>query len=296
MIPARYMCTSSCQKLSLKSAFSGSMSVTSPFTILKPVGSFIQPLTEITNSEPGDAGDHDRDAAEDVDLRRQAVPAVDVDGDEDRLDEEREALQAEGEAEDVAEGGHELGPQQAELEGQDRAGHDPDGEQDDHRVRPALGECAVERVAGAKPESLEEQHHRREGDAEADQRDVDHERQRLHLTGLEQVLLIHRAAERAVEHVQFLPVCVRAASYRARNGAQRPGSHHGLHRRRDGGGDHPARAQHRGPRGASGPAERGAARPARQRGCLRAELRAGRALLGRAPLDVRDAARVRRHA
>ena len=52
MIPARYMWTNSCHMLALKSASSGLTSTTSPFSIRKPVGSFIQPLTEITKNEP----------------------------------------------------------------------------------------------------------------------------------------------------------------------------------------------------------------------------------------------------
>ena len=51
----------------------------------------------------GEAGEHDRDAAREVRARREAVPAVDVDADEDRLDEEREALDREAEAEHAAE-------------------------------------------------------------------------------------------------------------------------------------------------------------------------------------------------
>ena len=46
------MCTSSCQKLSLKRAVNGWMSTTSPFSIRKPSGLFIQPFTEITINEP----------------------------------------------------------------------------------------------------------------------------------------------------------------------------------------------------------------------------------------------------
>ena len=62
----------------------------------KPVGSFIQPLTEITMSDP-------RIPASTIGMPTarcargdEAVPAVDVDGDEDRLDEEGEALDPEG--------------------------------------------------------------------------------------------------------------------------------------------------------------------------------------------------------
>ena len=59
--------------------------------------------------------------------------------------------------EDLAEAGHELRPQQAELERQDRAGHDADGEQRHRHLRPALGQRLVGRVAGAQVEALDEQ-------------------------------------------------------------------------------------------------------------------------------------------
>ena len=53
MNPARYMCTSSCQKYEFsKSAAKGWMSTASPFSSRKPVGWFIQPLTAITINEP----------------------------------------------------------------------------------------------------------------------------------------------------------------------------------------------------------------------------------------------------
>ena len=135
----------------------------------------------------GDAGDHDDDAARQVLARRDPVPRVDVDRDEDRLEEEREALEREAEPEDVPERRHELRPQQPELEAEDRAGHDPDREQRDHHLRPAHRERPVERVARAQVERLDEEHERRERDPEADERDVHGERQRLHLPRLEQV-------------------------------------------------------------------------------------------------------------
>ena len=48
--------------------------------------------------------------------RLQPSPAVDVDRDEDRLGEEEEAFEGEGNAEGRAPLTHELGPEQAELE------------------------------------------------------------------------------------------------------------------------------------------------------------------------------------
>ena len=140
-----------------------------------------------------EAGDDDGDAAQEVRPGRQAIPAVDVDGDEDGLDEEREGLEREAEAEHLAEGGHEIRPQEAELEAQDCAGDDADCEQGEHHLRPALGDRPVERVAGSQPEALEQEHEGGEGDAEADDRDVDGERERLHLPRLEKVVLVDRS-------------------------------------------------------------------------------------------------------
>ena len=139
----------------------------------------------------GEAGDRDRDAAGEVGAGREAVPAVDVDADEDRLQEEGEALDREAKAEDVAEAGGEVGPEQAQLEAEDRPGHDPGGEQGHHHLRPAPRQRPIELVARAQVEPLDEQHHRREGDPEADERDVHREGQRLHLPGLQQIVLLH---------------------------------------------------------------------------------------------------------
>ena len=57
---------------------------------------------------------------------------------------------------------------------------------------PALRERPVERIAGAQAQTLDEEDHRREADAEADERDMDDERQRLQLARLEQVVLLDR--------------------------------------------------------------------------------------------------------
>ena len=94
---------------------------------------------------------------------------------------------ANADPEHLAERRHELRPQQPELERQDRPGHDADREQDQRHLRPALGQRLVGRVAGPQVEALDEQEHRGERDPEADDRDVDGQRQRLHLARLEQV-------------------------------------------------------------------------------------------------------------
>src|SRR5882724_468684 len=124
--------------------------------------------------------------------RRQSVPTVHVDRNEDRLDEEGEAFEREAEPEDVTERGHEAGPQETELEAEDGAGDHAHREERDHDLRPAPGARPEERIARRQVAPLREQHHRGEGDPEADQRDVHRERECLHLPGEKEVLLLGR--------------------------------------------------------------------------------------------------------
>jgi hypothetical protein len=98
----------------------------------------------------------------------------------------------EAQSEHAAEARHELRPQQPELEAQNRAGHHAHREQCEHHPRPAAGDRAQDRVAGAQGTPLGEDDHRRERHAEAHERDVHRERQRLHLARLEQVPLVDR--------------------------------------------------------------------------------------------------------
>jgi hypothetical protein len=58
----------------------------------------------------------------------------------------------------------------------------------DWRARQLIGNGPVD----SSPEALEQDHEGGEGDAEADDRDVDGERERLHLPRLEQVVLVDR--------------------------------------------------------------------------------------------------------
>src|SRR6266566_4222845 len=97
--------------------------------------------------------------------RPEPVPAVDVDRDEDRLDEEREALEREAEPEHVAEGRDESRPEQSELEGEDRAGHDADRKEREHDLRPAVRERAVNRIAVAQEVPLSVEDERLERDS-----------------------------------------------------------------------------------------------------------------------------------
>ena len=106
----------------LKMTPTGSTSTTLPAeSSVNPAGSFIHELAATTDDAAADPGDHDRDAGPEVWPWLQPSPAVDVDRDEDRLGEEEETLEGERDSEGVAPLSHEVGPEQAELEGQHRA-------------------------------------------------------------------------------------------------------------------------------------------------------------------------------
>jgi len=139
----------------------------------------------------GDAGERDREAGQEMRSRREPVPAVGVNADEDGFEEEGEALEGEAQSEHVPEVLHPYRPQQPEFEGQDRAGDHAHGEQREHDPRPAPGERAVELVAGSQVPVFGDEYKNGERDAEAHQRDVHGERERLHLPRFEQVVLVH---------------------------------------------------------------------------------------------------------
>ena len=120
----------------------------------------------------GHAGHHDRDAGQEVDPGGEAIPPVEVEPDEDRLDEEGDALHREGQADDLAEAAHEPGPEDAEFERQDRARHRPDGEEDAERLGPGPGQSRVDRIAGAEKPPFGQQDDQRKADPEARQDDV----------------------------------------------------------------------------------------------------------------------------
>ena len=85
-----------------------------------------------------DPGEHDGYPGPEVHPRAEPAPAEDVDGDEDRLGEEEDSLEREGDAERRAPLAHEPWPQQPELEGQHGPGHRSHRERHRHVPRPAL--------------------------------------------------------------------------------------------------------------------------------------------------------------
>ena len=142
-----------------------------------------------------DAGDHHRHARPPVRPAAQPLPAVDVDREEDRLGEEEEALDREGDPEGVAEALHEARPEQAELEAEHGAGDGADREGDRHRLRPAPRQPHRVVVAAFEPDVVGGEDDRRQGDPEAGEDDVEAERERHQLAGGEQVRLRRRQRE-----------------------------------------------------------------------------------------------------
>jgi hypothetical protein len=105
--------------------------------------------------------------------RRQAIPPEDVDRDEDRLEEEADALDREQDAEHLAEPPGERRPQQSELERQHGARDRPHRERHGHHLRPAPGEEQRIRVVTAQAPVVGDQHERRERHADRREDDVE---------------------------------------------------------------------------------------------------------------------------
>jgi hypothetical protein len=139
----------------------------------------------------GHARDGDRDPAQKVRPRLEPVPAIGINPDKDGFEEEGETLQREAEPEHVPEVLHPHRPQQPQLEGQDRAGHDAHREQREHDPRPAFRQRPVERIAAAQVAVFGEQDEHGERDAEAHERNVHRQGECLHLPRLEQIVLVH---------------------------------------------------------------------------------------------------------
>jgi len=112
------------------------------------------------------AAHRDWDGCQPVDHRGQAVPAVQVQAQEDRLDEESKAFGREGQAEDRARERHEPGPQQAELERECRAGNRADCKQDAKGLRPSACEIQPHVVFRPQPQPFGGEHQQRKADAQ----------------------------------------------------------------------------------------------------------------------------------
>ena len=156
--------------------------------VLDPeAGGIVHPAVHGDHEEgPGDAGDDDREPAENVHARRQPIPAVDVDRDM-KMASRKNEKPSRPKATPNTSPNVAMNSGHSSPSSKDRIVPvtTPIANRISIGVRPALGQRLVERVSRPQPQSLEEDHHRREGDAETDKRDVHGQRQRLHLSGLE---------------------------------------------------------------------------------------------------------------
>ena len=101
------------------------------------------------------AADRHRHAGDQVRPRRDAVPAVEIDAEEDRLGEEREALEREGHADDRRRrSSMKLGQSSPSSKRQHRARDGAHREQDRGALGPALRQLEIDAVAGALPPPL----------------------------------------------------------------------------------------------------------------------------------------------
>ncbi len=172
---------------SLNIARHGWTSTTSPVGGEPEAGRVVHPGVDRHDAEGADhPGDAHRHQHQQVLTRRHPAPAVEVDAEEDRLDEERQPLEGERQPEHVAEAAHQPRPEHSHLEAEHRAGHGTDGEEHGRDLRPALGEHQRDRVVAHDAAAVHHEDHRREGDAEAGQDDVPSEREGHLLAGREE--------------------------------------------------------------------------------------------------------------
>jgi len=125
---------------------------------------------------------------------RDAPAAVQIDAEEDRLREEREALERERQADGLAECPHEPRPQQAELERKHGARHGAHGEEDARALGEPLRQLEVVRIARAPPPQVRQHEQQRQRDARRREHDVKRQRD-AHL----------RARVRQAIHARTLP-------------------------------------------------------------------------------------------
>jgi hypothetical protein len=124
----------------------------------------------------GEPGDGDQRARGQVHALGHAIPAVEVDAQKDRFGEEGDPFQRERHPDDRPRMTHECGPEEAQFEGENRAGDRAHGEEDRRAARPLAGEDVIHGVARALPAPFGDGHEERH--AHPDRREHDVEGQR----------------------------------------------------------------------------------------------------------------------
>ena len=170
------MCSDCWNQALLNMAATGSTSTTWPSTMRNPAGLFIQALAEMTKMAEAVPLMAIGKRGQPVRARRETIPAVEIEPEEDGLDEEGEPLRREGETDDAAGVAHEDRPEQSQLEGEDRAGDRADGEEDGESFGPAADESHVDRVAGLQPQPLGDEEEDGQTHTEHGEDDVEGER------------------------------------------------------------------------------------------------------------------------
>ena len=169
------MCSDCWNQALLNMAAMGSTSTTWPSTMRNPAGLFIQALAEMTKMAEAVPLMAIGNAVSQCATRREAIPAVEIEPEEDGLDEEGEPLRREGEPDDAAGVAHEDRPEESQLEGEDRAGDRTDGEEDGESFGPAADEGHVDRVTGSQPQPLGDEEEDGQTHAEHGEDDVEGE-------------------------------------------------------------------------------------------------------------------------
>src|SRR5438309_9029268 len=108
----------------------------------------------------------------------EARPSVQVDADKDRLEKKSQPFDSKAQAERGAVAAHQPGPEDPELEGQDRTGNGTDRELDGHHNGPPAGDPQGDRVVLEDADAIHQQGIRGERDAEGHHDDVVGKRER----------------------------------------------------------------------------------------------------------------------
>src|SRR5437660_7499579 len=108
----------------------------------------------------------------------EARPSVQVDANKDPLEKKSQPCDSKAQAESGAVAAHQPGPEDPELEGQDRTGNGTERELDGHHNGPAAGDPQGDRVVLEDADAIHQQGIRGERDAEGDHDDVVGKRER----------------------------------------------------------------------------------------------------------------------